>query len=186
MVKKVIITVIILVNFSSSYCQDTIKLKEPKKIIKTDRSPQLYYVSLGGPAIGLSINYDRRFNKRVDGLGYNGGIGFRISRNDLSYTSVPLGLNYLLGNAKNAKYLEVGITQTILFMGKTNNANYLTTYTLGDTKLYPNKTYTFTNLIIGYRNQPNEGGSNFRIGINPVLFEGAVDLSGYISFGYNF
>ncbi len=184
--KQFITLVILLLSFSSSYSQGIIKLKDPKKTFITDRNPQLIYVGLGGPAIGLSINYDRRFKKKVDGLGYNGGIGFRVVRNDLSYTSVPLGVNYLLGNVNNAKYLEVGLSQTILFIGNTNSATYLTTYILGDTQLFPGKTYTFTNLIIGYRNQPNEGGFNFRIGINPVLFEGAVDLGGYISFGYNF
>lgn len=184
--KQIITLVILLLSFSGSYCQGIIKLKDSKKTFKTDRNPQLIYVGLGGPAIGLSINYDRRFKKRVDGLGYNGGIGFRIGRNNLSYTSIPLGVNYLLGNANNAKYLEVGLSQTILFMGNTNSANYITTYILGDTKLYAGKAYTFTNLIIGYRNQPNEGGFNFRIGLNPVLFEGATDMGAYISIGYNF
>ncbi|MCX6209125.1 MAG: hypothetical protein NTZ59_06365 [Bacteroidetes bacterium] len=188
MKKQILIATIFLFSICQSFSQDIIRLKDPKKTFKTDREPQLVYVGLGGPAIGLSVNYDRRFNKKVDGLGFNGGIGFSLSSgNNLSYTTIPFGINCLLGNVKKGRYFEVGITETILMMGSPKSSNgYYSNYALANQQLYPNSTYIFTNFIIGYRSQPSDGGFNFRGGINPILFQGGTDLGAYLSFGYNF
>jgi hypothetical protein len=104
----------------------------------------------------------------------------------LPYTSIPLGVNCLLGNTNRGRYFEVGLTQTILMMGSPNSSSFFGSYSLANTTLAPSTTYTFTNFIIGYRSQPNEGGFNFRGGINPILFKGQTDLGAYLSFGYNF
>ncbi len=185
--KKLFTITILVFSICQSFSQDMIKLKDPKKTLKTDREPQLVYVGLGGPAIGLSVNYDRRFSKKVDGLGFNGGFGFSISNdNKLPYTTIPLGVNCLLGNVNRGRYFEVGLTQTILMVGSPNSNTYSSGYTLAGNLLYPSTTYTFTNFIIGYRSQPNDGGFNFRGGINPILFKGRTDLGAYLSFGYNF
>ncbi len=187
MKKNLLIIVLFFFSIFNSYSQDVIRLKDPKKTFKTDREPQVIYVGLGGPGVGLSLNYDRRFSKKVDGLGFNAGVGFRIgSGNSLPYTTIPLGVNILLGNVRRGRYFEVGLTQTILMMGSPNSSGYYSSYSLANTPLYPSTTYTFTNFIIGYRSQPNEGGFNFRGGINPVLFEGKTDMGAYLSFGYNF
>jgi hypothetical protein len=185
--KKLLTIIVLLFSICQSFSQDVIRLKDPKRTFKTDREPQVVYVGLGGPAIGLSVNYDRRFNKKVDGLGFNGGVGFSIgSGNNLPYTSIPLGVNCLLGNTNRGRYFEVGLTQTILMMGSPNSSSFFGSYSLANTTLAPSTTYTFTNFIIGYRSQPNEGGFNFRGGINPILFKGQTDLGAYLSFGYNF
>jgi hypothetical protein len=186
--KQILTTAIFLFSICQSFSQDIIRLKDPKKTFKTDREPQLVYVGLGGPGIGLSINYDRRFNKKVDGLGFNGGIGFSLSSgNDLSYRTIPLGINCLLGNVKKGRYFEVGVTQTILIVGDyKSTSTFYNDYSLANTVLTPNTTYNFTNFIIGYRSQPNDGGFNFRGGINPIIFKGETALGAYLSFGYNF
>jgi hypothetical protein len=187
MKKQILTATVLLFSICQSFSQDIIRLKDPKKIFKTDREPQLVYVAIGGPALGLSVNYDRRFNKRVDGLGFNAGFGFSLGSRNLSYTNLPLGINLLLGNAKKGRYFEVGLTQTILMMGSINSSNYYYSYySLAGTTLQPSTTYTFTNFIIGYRSQPSDGGFNFRGGINPIIFEGNTELGGYLSFGYNF
>ena len=187
MKKKLFIISVLFFIICQSFGQDIIRLKDPKRTFKTDREPQVIYVGLGGPAIGLSVNYDRRFNKKVDGLGFNGGVGFSIgSSNRASYKTIPLGINCLLGNVKRGRYFEVGLTQTILMMGSQNASSIYSSYSLANVQLYPNTTYTFTNFIIGYRSQPNDGGFNFRGGINPILFKGQTALGAYLSFGYNF
>ncbi len=189
--RKKLLTILVLV-FSSCQCysQDVIRLKGPKRIFKTDRAPQLVYVGLGGAAIGLSVNYDRRFNKKVDGLGFNGGIGFSIGEPRYKYTTIPLGINYLVGNTQKGRYLEIGLSETIFKVGDFNYNSSTLLFAnsfqfVGET-VQENTTYNFTTFLVGYRSQPNYGGFNFRGGINPILFKSKTALGAYLSLGYNF
>ncbi len=97
------------------HAQDTISLKKEaqRNKIYTDRPPQAVFAELGGNAIVLSANYDRRFGKKTDGLGFRVGIGYSFS-NDPGFFSIPVGLNYLLG--KKSNFFEIGVGETALFV----------------------------------------------------------------------
>src|SRR6218665_2902340 len=83
------------------------------------------YGELGGPGIA-SINYDMRFQKKDNGLGFRVGIGGFSVRSEysdgsserLSLFTVPLGLNYLIGN-DGRHYFEVGAGATIVSLKNT-------------------------------------------------------------------
>ena len=163
---------------------DTIQLKKLQHHkIYTDRLPQLVYAELGGPGL-LSANYDTRLNKTVDGVGLRVGLGYNFN-NSFKLTTIPFGFNYLFGHSNKAKYLELGINETILIAGSVDPNNY-TSYSLAGKNVDPGKTYNFTSFLVGYRSQPNEGGFNFRAGLMPFFFEGESSISIYLSFGFNF
>ena len=59
--------------------KDTVRLREISrnaKVVVTDRPPQAVYFLIGGSGPLLSVNYDRRFQKRVNGAGFAVGLGF--------------------------------------------------------------------------------------------------------------
>jgi len=177
----------VFVNLSVKILSD---LKTQKELLKQIENHKLFMLGFGVPAIGLSVNYDRRFNKKVDGLGFNGGVGFSIGEPRYKYTTIPLGINYLIGNNQKGRYLEIGLCETIFKVGDFNyNSSSLlfanSFQFVGET-VQENTTYNFTTFLVGYRSQPNYGGFNFRGGINPILFKGKTALGAYLSFGYNF
>lgn len=162
--------------------QDTIRLKEITKNPKsdryklvTDRPPQALFVELGGEYGDLVVNYDRRFSKRVDGFGFKVGVGKSIdhSSNFLFNT----GMNYIVGNNRKGRFLEVSLTQSF-YLGTETNITMFGNYT--DPK-------NITQFSLGYRSQPTEGGFNFRGGIAPIIYQGSFDnITFYLSFGFNF
>jgi len=154
--------------------RDTIHLKtERRTITVTDRAPQAFYGELWGKGLLFSANYDRRFSKRLDGLGFGIGAGY-IKIDNVSLFSLPVGLNYLLG--QNGKYFEVGAGATYLSasLSDFDNATQHGSTVIG--------TMTF-----GYRSQPVHSGFMFRAGINPIFFKNTfVPYWPYVSFGYSF
>jgi len=154
--------------------QDTVYLKkERRSITVTDRAPQAVYAELWGRGLLFTANYDRRFSKRVDGLGFNVGAGY-IKIDDISLFSLPVGLNYLLG--KNGKYFEVGAGATYFSARITD---------IGDATDHGNT--VVGNMTLGYRSQPIKGGFMFRAGVNPIFFRNVfIPYYPYVSFGYSF
>jgi hypothetical protein len=134
------------------------------------------YFELFGAGGAASLNYDARFSKKENGLGYRVGIGgeFFYSSNLGTSTSVaiPLGLNYLFGKRKH--YFELGAGGTPFF---------------GDEMSYP-KNYFGANLSAGYRLTPfQKKGVSFRAGyMQWIMFANGTDFTPYlyISVGYRF
>jgi hypothetical protein len=184
------LSLLLLATFAFAYsnAQDTIKLKEitknPKsdryKIV-TDRPPQAVYVELGNEIPDLSVFYDRRFNKTVDGLGYRVGIGKPLDTYYSNGASINFGLNYLVGNNKKGRFLEISVSQTVYTNSKGTSYYdpFFGTY-------YNSAAPNVTQISVGYRSQPTEGGFNFRGGISPLLINSLSDFAAYISFGLNF
>lgn len=113
------------------------------------------YVELGGPGVA-SINYDMRFQKKEDGLGFRAGIG-GFSIDGSSYFFVPLGLNYLISKDEK-NYFELGAGLTLVSTnGSSDNPKNL------------NFNSNFGHMYFGYRRQPKKGGFLFRAGIVPIF-----------------
>jgi hypothetical protein len=138
--------------------------------VEAQTGAKAIFFELGGPGLA-SINYDMRFGKKEDGLGFRAGFG-GFSIEDASVLFVPLGVNYLLGkDGKNYFELGGGITAV------SSNDD------LGDGAF----TTSFGHLNFGYRLQPANGGFLFRAGIVPIFNkDGFVPYYAGISFGYKF
>lgn len=136
------------------------------------------YFELGGAGLA-SFNYDMRFNKREDGLGFKAGIGgFKID--DVGAIFIPLGINYLLGKDQR-NYFEVGGGVTIVSIRE----RYYDFYT--GTPTNDKFSTTFGHAYFGYRLQPKNGGFLFRAGITPLFNrDGFFPYWAGISFGYKF
>lgn len=135
------------------------------------------YMELLGNGITYSFNYDQRFKKQLDGLGYKVGVS-HISIDGVSIQTVPVGLNYLLG--KRGKYFEMGLGATyIRGADRSNNFSVGNNRTVGSGLI--------GTMTIGYRREPEDGGFLFRAGLTPV-FSGSFfwPFSVGVSFGYAF
>lgn len=135
------------------------------------KSAKVVYGELGGPGLA-SLNYDMRFARKNDGLGFRVGFGgFAIDGS--SIVLVPVGLNYLIGkDGKN--YFELGAGATLLSTSEESNS--------GDPF-----TTSFGHLNIGYRLQPANGGFFFKAAITPVFGSGFFwPYWAGVGFGYKF
>ena len=181
-----LLTIIFVISTGIALCQDTVHLRSlAKHKVYTDREPQVWFAELGGPGI-FSANYDRRLEKRTDGVGIRVGLGYSFD-NNFKFTTIPFGVNYLLGHTNNGHFLEVGVNETLIMIGANNTTNVYVTpsYSIAGQSVEANQTYTMTTFCLGYRSQPNQGGFNFRAGLMPVFFKGSTNFGAYLSFGYN-
>ncbi len=144
-----------------------------------------FQLELFGPGSLFSLNYDTRFLKRENGIGFRIGIGgsplgfFGKSCNSGAQMSLPLGVNYLFGN--NNHYAEIGggIVTNIIAGTKAYCPDLKPTF-FGDA------TETYEYLLAGYRYQPRKKkGITYRAFISPLFQSGFdVKLCGGISVGY--
>lgn len=151
--------------------------------VKAQEAAKSVFFELGGPGLA-SVNYDMRFNKTQDGLGFRVGVGgFSVrsdfsdgSRDRTSLITVPVGINYLIG--KDTKhYFEVGAGATYI------NAKYTSDFE-DDNDAFRE---SFGHLTFGYRLQPQTKGFTFRAAITPVFGKGFfIPYYAGISFGYKF
>ena len=172
--KKFLILLIAFGFFLKSSAQkDTVHLRnrEAAKNTVTDRPPQAIYFQIGGSAPILSINYDRRFSRKLNGLGFAIGLGFWGS-SGVSVFSVPLSINYLIG--RNNHFVELAAGTAFV----SARLNWFDDTESGSTFIQ--------HLNIGYRYQPVHGGFFFRGGISPLFFNGGYLTSYYLGFGHNF
>ncbi len=171
-------TLVILVALSiPAFSQaDTVRLRDIAKQSKivTDRPPQAVYFQLGGSGPIASANYDRRFGKRVNGVGFSAGLGY-WNEFGISIFSIPVSVNYLFGRKNHFLELAAG-----------------TTFVSADVDWFDSQDENASGFIhhvnMGYRHQPTQGGFFFRGGISPlfVFEEGGYATSAYLGFGYNF
>ncbi len=140
--------------------------------LHAQKAASAIFFELGGPGLA-SLNYDMRFQKKEDGLGFRVGFG-GFSIDGVSVVTVPVGLTYLLGKDEK-NYFEIGGGVTYV------NAK--------ETVTNDNETFggTFGHLNFGYRMAPKNGGFFFRAAINPIFGQGGfVPFYGGIAFGYKF
>jgi hypothetical protein len=171
--RKSLLTLVLTMALATGFAQrDTVRLKkmQQESSIITDRAPQAVYFQLGGSGPVFSVNYDRRFSKKVNGLGFAAGIGFFGSSGEAIF-SLPLSLNYLIGS--NSHFVELA-----------GGATFLTSSS-GDL-FEAGSGLTIGHVNVGYRYQPTKGGFFFRGGISPLFIGGAYGTSFYLGFGHNF
>jgi hypothetical protein len=175
--KKIIITLVFSTSVIFLFAQkDTIRLRENSKFsngVVTDRPPQAIYFMFGGSGPLLSVNYDRRFQKRVNGVGFAAGIGF-FGESGTSIFSIPVSINYLIG--RDSHFLEIAGGATYISARSTD--------IFGSSS--SSGSLVFYHLNIGYRYQPSRGGFFFRGGLSPLFYGGDYVTSYYLGFGHNF
>lgn len=135
---------------------------------------QNVFVELGGQGLLFTVNYDTRFSKKRNGIGGRVGIGYLAADGD-HLTTIPVGLNYLLGKGKN--FFEVGLGAT--YIGAGGNS---------DSILFDENTSNVVGTMsFSYRLQPIESGFSLRAGFTPI-FNGDFFVPYYagISLGYTF
>lgn len=171
-----VLPVLFILAATAAFAQkDTVRLREisrNQQAIVTDREPQAVYLQLGGSAPILSVNYDRRFSKKVNGAGFCAGLGF-FGESGVSIFSVPVSINYLLG--RSTHFIEAAAGGTFVSAGGN----------LFDFEDSRNSLFIF-HINLGYRYQPTRGGFFFRGGISPLFAEGEYVTSLYVGFGHNF
>lgn len=172
-----LLTIVFLLLASCSYAQvDTIRLKDrgpyaDNKIV-TDRPPQALYFGIGGSGPLFSVNYDRRFGKRLNGLGFTAGLGF-FGGSGAAVFSIPASLNYLFG--KQSHFLELAAGATFA------TAAFDTYYDDNESD-----NIVFGHVNVGYRYQPAKGGFFARTGVSPIIAGGGYFTSFYVGLGYCF
>lgn len=157
--------------------KDTIRLRELQKnqrSIVTDRPPQAVYFQFGGSGPLLSVNYDRRFGKKVNGAGFTAGLGF-FKVDQVSIFSIPVSLNYLLG--KRSSFLEIAAGTTFITA---------TAFNFYDENERSSGSGFVHHVNLGYRYQPYNGGFFVRGGISPLFAREVFVTSYYLGFGHNF
>jgi hypothetical protein len=137
----------------------------------TSANASQVYFELGGAGIIYSFNYDGRFDRYENGLGFRVGIG-GASANGSGYFALPLQLNYLAGS--RGRYVEFG--------GGVTYAPNL--------DIFGNRSNTFGTLAIGFRMQPlGRKGFTFRAVFSPIIglaSGGGFIPSAGISWGFRF
>ncbi len=173
---KFYLTIILCCCICFAFAQkDTVRLREisrETKNIVTDRPPQAVYFMIGGSGPLLSVNYDRRFQRKVNGFGFAAGVGF-YGVSGVSIFSVPVSINYLIG--RNSHFMEIAAGTTFIsataidfFNGNNSGSGFI------------------HHINAGYRYQPTRGGFFFRGGVSPLFYQGEYATSYYVGFGHNF
>lgn len=143
------------------------------QINTTEKNPygSSIFFELGGPGLA-SANYDMRFNKKGEGLGFRVGIG-GVPSSGINLLIIPVGLNYIISkDARN--YFEMGAGFSVISAKEGDMSSDMFHGTFGHT--------TF-----GYRLQPKNGGFCFRASLNPIFSgEGLFPFYGGIGFGWKF
>lgn len=133
---------------------------------------QNVFVEIGAQGLLLTANYDTRFGNKRNGLGARIGFG-AFGGSGTTLLSVPVSLNYLLGNGKN--FFEMGV-----------GATYASLSTSDDDDFFGSGNTVIGTMAFMYRLQPIDSGFSFRGGLTPILTEvGFFPFYG-ISLGYTF
>ena len=136
---------------------------------------QNVFVEVGGQGLLFTANYDTRFGNRRNGLGGRIGIGY-ISADGDNATTVPVSLNYLLGNS-GKHFFEVGLGATVLATGGNEESFFFD----------DNNSNVIGTMSFSYRLQPVNNGFAFRAGLTPVFnSDFFLPYFGGLSLGYTF
>ena len=106
--KKLVSGLILIWLLPAAFMQP-VNAQGPERAMPTTANASQVYFELGGAGIIYSFNYDGRFSKYENGLGFRVGIG-GASVNGEGYFAVPFQINYLAG--ARGKYLEAGLGAT--------------------------------------------------------------------------
>ncbi|MCU0323291.1 MAG: hypothetical protein MUE72_12800 [Chitinophagaceae bacterium] len=166
----------------------TVRNKKVLPKTYTTKPSSAIYLEGGGNSIIYSVNYDRRFTKRLDGLGFRVGLGY-FPMGDYNITAIPIGINHLVG--KNGHFVEAGVNVTVVNSSAKNNNITKKEALFGQIDFGHKATSLVGGVSMGYRYQPVNKHLNFRTGVETLLGKRADEravfaISAHISFGYNF
>lgn len=185
-----------VLKLTKEYVIDTIAVikKIPVKKITT-KYTKVAFVELLGAGILYSLNYDMRTAKgKRNGWGFRAGIEYInatvtdtangiTTRTDVSFTAIPIVLNYLFGNRKS--FLELGVGATYFkFKGNATSTSSIETYK--EETLKGTFGSIIGNLNIGYRHVPYKRGFMYRIAYTPLLLDDSFQTFIGIGLGYHF
>jgi hypothetical protein len=176
---KVTLTLLLSFSIGCLFAQhDTVYMHLAKKRIRPiaiKRPPEALSLQFFGSSPFLSVNYDRRLKRRVDGLGFSVGIGgssVKDSTKNKPVVTLPLALNYLFG--KHTDFIEVCGGVTLV-------SNYLDIFN----SVTADKVGFYAHVGLGYRHQPVLGGLFYRLGVSPLYSPEESGMSYYFGIGYN-
>jgi hypothetical protein len=187
-----------VLKLTKIYVIDTLqKVKSKKKlnITNDNKYQKIAFVELLGAGGLYSINYDMRTAKaKRDGWGFRIGvekivanvtdtINGGIEKARISFTALPMVLNYLFGKRKG--FLELGIGATYFkFKGESISISTI--------ERYQEETFreSFGSIIgsfnIGYRHVPYSNGFMYRVAFTPLLIEDTFVPFIGVGLGYHF
>ena len=121
-----------------------------------------------GPGGKFSFHFESRFIKRVDGLGYT--VGFGVAPYDLEKTcnnggsiTIPVGLNYLLGNQHHILEMGAGVVLKVFSSGTKVYCPEL------EDNFFESGDPAYFYSLLGYRYQPASKRLSWRIFASPLF-----------------
>ena len=126
-----------------------------------------------GPGGLLSVNFESRFFKGVNGPGFKAGLGFapyglfERSCNTGGVITIPAGLNYLFGRKDH--FFEMGAGGALMFGGGTK----VYCIDIEDSFFETGETF-YAYALLGYRYQPQVGKLSWRIFLSPLIQKGPI------------
>ena len=193
--KKITLLLLSTCFASFVFSQATETAKADTAVRKKKITPKTYtakpsttiYAEGGGNSIIYSLNYDMRFTKRLDGLGFRIGVGF-FPLGDYNLTVIPMGINHLVG--KNGNFVEIGVNVTAV-SATTKTTPVTKPAQLGQIDLGRTSSSFVGGISMGYRYKPVNKHFNFRTGIETILGkridkESVFAITAHMSFGYTF
>ncbi|SKB41424.1 hypothetical protein [Daejeonella lutea] len=142
-------------------------VKQLQMVPATGKYQRVVYGELQGAGMGYSLNYDMRLKPdRKDGFGFRAGLGWEPDEYSGNWTTLPLGINYVLGKRKHGFEMGLGVT----FFHNASGANYF--IDLYDDEPHP-KITSAELFTIGYRYQ-----------VSPKLLLRATNSFMYTGKGY--
>lgn len=133
------------------------------------------YLEVGGSAIGLSFNYERRFTEEWVGRAGLSWVTGENSEDTETTLIVPLTASHV-NRPWSSHHMELGGGVTLVLGDSLDLWDSFD----DDEKV----TDAFLTGIVGYRYQKPAGGFQFRAVLTPVLGEEGGGLWGGVSFGY--
>ncbi len=157
----------------SNYQAEDLRMKLPSG---SGEKARTIFFELGGQGLQYSVNYDTRFSDRRNGFGGRLGLGY-ISLKGREAATIPVSLNYLLGNGRH--FADFGLGATLLISNGSKPDMFESSLTKSSPIVYT------TN--VSYRFQPIQKGISLRAGVGPV-FNYDFNLVYYFGFslGYTF
>ncbi len=142
---------------------------------------QNVFVEVGGQGLFFTANYDTRFSNKRNGIGGRAGIGY-LTEEGSPITTVPVGLNYLLGKGKN--FFEVGLGVTFINIGRSDNDFFFPNNSDGSTG---SGSTVLGTMSFSYRLQPVDSGFSLRVGLTPFFNrQNFIPYYAGFSLGYTF
>jgi hypothetical protein len=177
LLKAVFLSALIIASFyakAQNLEEDTVK--RDSTIIQESR-PKTVFLEVGGAGLALTLNYDSRFGQSRDKWGYRVGAGYYNTGSN-SVFSVPLQINYLYGiGNSSSSFIEAAAGTTFLNSKGSTNGTFFQ---------FDNITGFVGNVSVGYRYQQENGGINFRIIFDPIIYDEGLLFEGGLSIGYTF